>query len=217
MRRLIPAWAGKTGPCRRSGGPTPAHPRVGGENRRFRRSYVMGFGSSPRGRGKHELLQGLRVRLRLIPAWAGKTLATRRAGTSTTAHPRVGGENEEQLFDYLDTTGSSPRGRGKRGGDDRVHCSVRLIPAWAGKTGVVVVHESSPPAHPRVGGENVSVTLPAMSVAGSSPRGRGKLGDGGCPIETDRLIPAWAGKTLRPCRTLRLARAHPRVGGENTF
>ena len=45
-----------------------AHPRVGGENRRFRRSYVSGFGSSPRRRGKHNEEGREFADARLIPA-----------------------------------------------------------------------------------------------------------------------------------------------------
>ena len=50
--RLIPAHAGKTGAGDNLTGISQAHPRSRGENRRFRRSYVMGFGSSPLTRGK---------------------------------------------------------------------------------------------------------------------------------------------------------------------
>ena len=71
--RLIPAWAGKTTAQTGKDARKRAHPRVGGENRRFRRSYVMGFGSSPRGRGKRA---------------SGSAQSSEWA-----AHPRVGGEN----------------------------------------------------------------------------------------------------------------------------
>ena len=50
----------------------------------------------------------------------------------------------------------------------------RLIPAWAGKTvgSLGIVQDN--PAHPRVGGENLGVSMGALTVMGSSPRGRGK-------------------------------------------
>ena len=71
-------------------------------------------------------------------------------------------------------------------------------------------------AHPRVGGENfVEPGLPA-SGAGSSPRGRGKQP----MVRNGRihggLIPAWAGKTTYRAGVQLTARAHPRVGGENS-
>ena len=71
--RLIPACAGKTSPPVSSPGPSPAHPRVCGENTRRSAHQSVGQGSSPRVRGKrrHSGDRGLPVRL--IPACAGKT------------------------------------------------------------------------------------------------------------------------------------------------
>ena len=110
---LIPAWAGKT-PLPSAGLTGPwAHPRVGGENRRFRRSYVMGFGSSPRGRGKRDSAPPVGDRRRLIPAWAGKTCLRRQKSSCRRAHPRVGGENDDRYIPLIKARGSSPRGRGK--------------------------------------------------------------------------------------------------------
>ena len=71
--------------------------------------------------------------------------------------------------------GSSPRGRGKPERLSVERCLERLIPAWAGKTVIVL-----------------DIVLP---FAGSSPRGRGKPGDGSENWFLRRLIPAWAGKT----------------------
>ena len=112
--------------------------------------------------------------------------------------------------------GSSPRGRGKHrsvaGDADRWG----LIPAWAGKTVLIVVWVPLSSAHPRVGGENRMWWRLLRLMVGSSPRGRGKR----CPataIRRDRrLIPAWAGKTaVGPVRGVG-CQAHPRVGGENS-
>ena len=92
--------------------------------------------------------------------------------------------------------GSSPRGRGKPGADARTVGTLRLIPAWAGKTFPGSASASFHAAHPRVGGENPPCAAAASFPAGSSPRGRGKLL---CFLERGALvglIPAWAGKTL---------------------
>ena len=112
--RLIPARAGKTGWPSARPGASPAHPRAGGENVRPAARGVAYDGSSPRGRGKP---LGLLVQAdhdRLIPARAGKT---RRSGCPQllrAAHPRTGGENTAAAALTFGTTGSSPRGRGKR-------------------------------------------------------------------------------------------------------
>ena len=50
--RLIPACAGKTDGTATASAPTRAHPRVCGENRRWRRGWRPRWGSSPRVRGK---------------------------------------------------------------------------------------------------------------------------------------------------------------------
>ena len=91
-----------------------------------------------------------------------------------------------------------------------------LIPAWAGKTGGVIVCHAVFPAHPRVGGENGGRFGSDHRPNGSSPRGRGKRRPNrqtGLPLG---LIPAWAGKTQVQSSPNPIPSAHPRVGGENT-
>ena len=133
LHGLIPAWAGKTRQTPAMGVKTGAHPRVGGENWW---SVWVGWCVG------------------LIPAWAGKTSPSKRASQSHGAHPRVGGENA--IFTPRPTTkvGSSPRGRGKLPLPLPLPLPLRLIPAWAGKTPERLPREITPPAHPRVGGEN---------------------------------------------------------------
>ena len=194
---LIPAWAGKTSWTESPKCPSRAHPRVGGENQG--RSYVelLREGSSPRGRGKLRAPQLRTTNPRLIPAWAGKTARTRGRAHRAPAHPRVGGENSTGEYFGATSLGSSPRGRGKPP-RLRLRDSPRgLIPAWAGKTGPRPQRTWIPGAHPRVGGENAEPKRDPLGVTGSSPRGRGKPWPGRCATRSRRLIPAWAGKTLR--------------------
>ena len=173
-RRLIPAWAGKTGARGCNFYQHEAHPRVGGENVAGREAERLGAGSSPRGRGKRLLMVHLLDLQRLIPAWAGKTPGAARRWMEPTAHPRVGGENGVIDMVAQDHAGSSPRGRGKRHRLPRPRLLPRLIPAWAGKTGGGGVSTELESAHPRVGGENVAWATVGAFGTGSSPRGRGK-------------------------------------------
>ena len=194
------------------------------------------YGSSPRGRGKRNTRTQLELTSGLIPAWAGKTRARRSSNVTWTAHPRVGGENTlsgsrlfipppahprvggENPFDVeLESglEGSSPRGRGKRDAYELVRDGVRLIPAWAGKTASSAQAPNARAAHPRVGGENAASRSKPSTLAGSSPRGRGKLSFRTGPLRTPGLIPAWAGKTHQVLPRTHLLTAHPRVGGEN--
>mgnify|MGYP003083767024 CR=1 FL=1 len=107
---------------------------MGGENCCASLSNEPPTGSSTRGRGKRMPSGPPLAILRLIPAWAGKTPGYRSCFHTTTAHPRVGGENEAAIQAGADTAGSSPRGRGKLKDWSRGDSDLRLIPAWAGKT-----------------------------------------------------------------------------------
>ena len=72
--RLIPAHAGKTPPPATKRPPSTAHPRSRGENKTPFVSHVHTNGSSPLTRGKLIAGDRCRVRVRLIPAHAGKTI-----------------------------------------------------------------------------------------------------------------------------------------------
>ena len=194
-RGLIPAWAGKTSVMTTHGGWRRAHPRVGGENALRRRRPLHEGGSSPRGRGKRRVEFLLDQGRGLIPAWAGKTRLTQSWACSRTAHPRVGGENLQDIFDLVS--------------------AAWLIPAWAGKTFVLIDDKMARTAHPRVGGENLLVARSLLSGMGSSPRGRGKRLNRCFAQLVHGLIPAWAGKTPQRLDHVLPEGAHPRVGGEN--
>ena len=113
-----------------------------------------------------------------IPAYAGKTHLRNDRAQGTGEHPRVCGENIDIVDGQKARRGTSPRMRGKLGGDGGWHDFFRNIPAYAGKT------------------EELSATVPAE--AGTSPRMRGKLTQithRGCRVGN---IPAYAGKTAFP-------------------
>ena len=74
------------------------------------------------------------MRMRLIPARAGKTVVRRARREVSGAHPRAGGENRVDTLTDGALSGSSPRGRGKLGSDSMSMGVDRLIPARAGKT-----------------------------------------------------------------------------------
>ena len=200
-RGSSPRGRGKPTVSEIGAGKKMAHPRVGGENLFDKTHVTSRRGSSPRGRGKRRGPPGRPEEDGLIPAWAGKTLRSRFARTSPTAHPRVGGENLHAFDEPVARSGSSPRGRGKQRGSWRNLYDARLIPAWAGKTSLRSPRTCPDRAHPRVGGENVLAISSNLSGSGSSPRGRGKRLDHVPAAAFDGLIPAWAGKTRSGCRT----------------
>ena len=190
---------------------------MGGENSASIAAELTTNGSSPRGRGKRHHLSRDRIRLRLIPAWAGKTKPLPIAVNGLTAHPRVGGENVLEEIGGDVERGSSPRGRGKRRRSPPSARLSRLIPAWAGKTIYISGCSRIYQAHPRVGGENRDDDIRVGHEVGSSPRGRGKLRSRRLAAMSFGLIPAWAGKTVGRGRGRAERGAHPRVGGENVL
>ena len=105
--------------------------------------------------------------------------------------------------------------RGKRSTIDERVIKARLIPAYAGKTGVPGLPGHLRPAHPRVCGENRRIRSEWGDLPGSSPRMRGKLVPDTVNGTCAGLIPAYAGKTMHELIGDRLKWAHPRVCGEN--
>ena len=212
---LIPACAGKT---RWTCTPKPvsaAHPRVCGENLEDAERIVHEAGSSPRVRGKPVHGGHPHTVTRLIPACAGKTFPDPAKTSIPAAHPRVCGENPFPSRRAPHVAGSSPRVRGKHAVRDYKYKTVRLIPACAGKTPEATMLKRSQQAHPRVCGENMTISLRASIHRGSSPRVRGKPSQRPRASAPGRLIPACAGKTRRRCMARRPLAAHPRVCGEN--
>ena len=153
--RLIPACAGKTRDERPTARPTPAHPRVCGENSGQRDQLEAQRGSSPRVRGKLPFMWLGFWCVRLIPACAGKTVLISYCPRPDAAHPRVCGENWGRGCGRGRRPGSSPRVRGKLESVAAQAHPCGLIPACAGKTGRHQGYERRAQAHPRVCGENV--------------------------------------------------------------
>ena len=212
---LIPACAGKTRGAGLQVQDGPAHPRVCGENAGGDHVEALPAGSSPRVRGKHDDLAAGLDPSGLIPACAGKTEPTTTRFSSGSAHPRVCGENQAALHGAQAVGGSSPRVRGKPSSRARSAHDSGLIPACAGKTWRRMAGICNLAAHPRVCGENANGTQWQGIADGSSPRVRGKRGDGPAVLVEAGLIPACAGKTWRRMAGICNLAAHTRVCGEN--
>ena len=93
---------------------------------------------------------------------------------------------------------------------------MRVIPAWAGNTALITDGVVDNPGHPRVGGEHINVTDGGRALDGSSPRGRGTLGQPDQLGGHVRVIPAWAGNTKSLLFRHHSSPGHPRVGGEHS-
>ena len=132
-----------------------------------------------------------------------------------TDHPRECGANRLPLRSAPPANGSSPRVRGKRLGPRRRSRPRRIIPASAGQTRSGVAVWAFIADHPRECGANRLVSCICWSMAGSSPRVRGKLIEWSFPHAGLRIIPASAGQTSgRVCRSA-CRPDHPRECGAN--
>ena len=173
-------------------------------------------GSSPLTRGKQVVPRRQRQRRGLIPAHAGKTLGDHVVETLHRAHPRSRGENRGGYSLEAPPSGSSPLTRGKpRWGWFHLE-QFGLIPAHAGKTSRYGAVRRSLGAHPRSRGENNTRRTSPRARRGSSPLTRGKPSFVTAMSARLGLIPAHAGKTVKPRSRIAWLKAHPRSRGENT-
>ena len=196
---------------------TWAHPRSRGENcpkKCFRRRKC---GSSPLTRGKRRFVGITTIKRGLIPAHAGKTIQGRNPSGPTRAHPRSRGENVLRAILAIAGAGSSPLTRGKPGKRVLGVLVGGLIPAHAGKTADALRQAGHHRAHPRSRGENPVTGEPLLDGEGSSPLTRGKQCRADGTRQSQRLIPAHAGKTSGGGERGEGARAHPRSRGENVM
>ena len=102
----------------------------------------------------------------------------------------MGGEKANGSDAPDDDEGSPPRGRGKGAATVKPLKSVRITPAWAGKSQRTERTAESDKDHPRVGGEKVCSVWPHDLQQGSPPRRRGKEDSVGILSDETRITPA---------------------------
>ena len=213
--RIIPAHAGQTsGPwCRRRA--RPDHPRACGANLPSPYAVPEPSGSSPRMRGKPIRDPIDMTAVRIIPAHAGQTRPTGWRGRSGPDHPRACGANGFDSSKLGGDLGSSPRMRGKLRQGLGHKFAYRIIPAHAGQTRRCRSTLTARTDHPRACGANWVLRQHVDTVAGSSPRMRGKPASGELVLDGFRIIPAHAGQTrITPAPPHQKA-DHPRACGAN--
>ena len=76
-----------------------------------------------------------------------------------------------------------------------------ITPAWAGKSRTRHRPGHRCRDHPRVGGEKDTMPNFWAAASGSPPHGRGKAGQRFQHIQSARITPAWARKSLKMCET----------------
>ena len=113
VSRITPAYAGKRfDPIHRITFQRD-HPRVCGEKITGGNLLPVNKGSPPRMRGKANKGFAFLDKVRITPAYAGKSSCSAYCGRGRKDHPRVCGEKRKCAAQHIRTLGSPPRMRGK--------------------------------------------------------------------------------------------------------
>ncbi len=213
--RSIPACAGETAGAVFIGICGEVYPRVCGGNGYTVMGYFMGYGLSPRVRGKQIRLEKHKRVDRSIPACAGETLDDDDDTVRIWVYPRVCGGNKSLRRETVSFAGLSPRVRGKPPKGASMDQFERSIPACAGETSVHVFTPFLKGVYPRVCGGNRPPVVVYPKTSGLSPRVRGKQEGGEIVDRYLRSIPACAGETRPHPLASPLGQVYPRVCGGN--
>ena len=174
--------------------PQRDHPRICGEKIRSRLSLQAVTGSPPHMRGKAGNAKPLAFGVGITPAYAGKRTLPFTTTKPQEDHPRICGEKETTTQKAAVIQGSPPHMRGKDAVCTHDTPSVRITPAYAGKS-------------------SLSATTQNAS-GGSPPHMRGKAAHRPFHTAHAGITPAYAGKRrLQPKGTF-WGRDHPRICGE---
>ena len=172
-------------------------------------------GSSPHTRGAPEREGGPPAQKRIIPAYAGSTVAVLEIVAGERDHPRIRGEHNTGIDRSVKMLGSSPHTRGALARRRPAGRSGRIIPAYAGSTFDVPSSGGRARDHPRIRGEHRVCRVDGCARYGSSPHTRGARRLRSPASRSCRIIPAYAGST-RPTSPPRYRRKdHPRIRGEH--
>ena len=151
---IIPAYAGNTNPAHTDTSSHADHPRICGEHCP---STVPGNalpGSSPHMRGTLWCRHRRQRDTGIIPAYAGNTRSAVRWSARCGDHPRICGEHLTARPSFFCLWGSSPHMRGTHMRLYQRQHDARIIPAYAGNTGLLVRPRTDRGDHPRICGEH---------------------------------------------------------------
>ena len=165
-----------------------------------------------RGKAFESVIDGCAARI--TPAYAGKRNIERGCKNGFEDHPRVCGEKSKYRGICALLPGSPPRMRGKELCPFTTMSAARITPAYAGKSLTIPKLYTRNRDHPRVCGEKQRGGLDAAQKLGSPPRMRGKVFLHAFKLKSDRITPAYAGKSRGCAQGQTRAQDHPRVCGE---
>ena len=170
--------------------------------------------SPPRVWGKVPVCCPEHRKVRITPAYAGKSQCNFSTPRTAGDHPRVCGEKPNRIVWEHWKEGSPPRMRGKVCRSHAGAPASRITPAYAGKSPRTQNRKDTPRDHPRVCGEKHRMESTCPRRTGSPPRMRGKESESMRRGHAKGITPAYAGKRHLSISGCAASGDHPRVCGE---
>ena len=194
-RGITPACAGN----RRSSHLHPwqfgDHPRLRGEQFRFVYLLPVQIGSPPLARGTDKAMPNVRTRFRITPACAGNRWQLPHIEGGDEDHPRLRGEQSTSWLALTLKRGSPPLARGTVSGENLGKLNGGITPACAGNSSFFNRSCCSSWDHPRLRGEQASISKRLFSHSGSPPLARGTVVYVRLCLENRGITPACAGNS----------------------
>ena len=151
---------------------------------------------------------------RITPAYAGKRFLVFFKAKLFQDHPRLCGEKFSPRYKKCLTAGSPPPMRGKDNAALFRVQTVRITPAYAGKSTAVCTPVYAYRDHPRLCGEKSCWKHWRTLMTGSPPPMRGKEKNSVQSSKQAGITPAYAGKRQYHHLAAFQSRDHPRLCGE---
>ena len=151
---------------------------------------------------------------RITPAYAGKSRYFSGGRRYWRDHPRLCGEKVYPRSSHSFKKGSPPPMRGKAQAAGWTELSIRITPAYAGKSMGYNQRRLGYGDHPRLCGEKEFRRFWGCLFQGSPPPMRGKDSRGILSDLLCRITPAYAGKSHLNCHFPKFKQDHPRLCGE---
>ena len=165
-------------------------------------------------RGNPGIVKTGKVRMRSIPAHAGKPAGGQSASYILWVYPRACGETHGYFHGVNVGAGLSPRMRGNRYGRYTRSERARSIPTHAGKPNRLPKENNRSGVYPHACGETRYSGRLNSGARGLSPRMRGNRSFGDSFFSGSGSIPTHAGKPQVPDHRLLAMRVYPHACGE---
>ena len=165
-------------------------------------------------RGKVKADYQTAEKIRITPAYAGKSMELSSNIMVSKDHPRLCGEKPQERERGHGIQGSPPPMRGKVETWITIIAISRITPAYAGKSPTDPQLAFSNQDHPRLCGEKGHPRCSGFVEQGSPPPMRGKVDETISIYIDEGITPAYAGKRFILDSEVSLCWDHPRLCGE---